>query len=73
MTGGTALIWVDDDGPGVAADDLSAIFTRLFSSVDRPGRKVGTGLGLAIVAELVASMGGDVRAESPLGPAGGTG
>jgi two-component system, OmpR family, sensor kinase len=72
VAGGIALVWVDDDGPGVATEDLSSIFTRLFSSVERPGRKVGTGLGLAIVAELVASMGGDVRAESPLGPGGGT-
>jgi two-component system sensor histidine kinase BaeS len=70
--GGAAVVWVDDDGPGVAPADLPHIFTRLFSSVERPGRKVGTGLGLAIVADLVASMGGHVRAESPLGPAGGT-
>jgi two-component system OmpR family sensor kinase len=69
---GAAVVWVDDDGPGVAPEELDHIFTRLFSSAARPGRRVGTGLGLAIVADLVASMGGDVRAESPLGAAGGT-
>jgi signal transduction histidine kinase len=69
---GGAVIWVDDDGPGVAADDVPHIFTRLFSSTERQGRRVGSGLGLAIVAELVTSMGGHVRAESPLGPGGGT-
>jgi signal transduction histidine kinase len=72
-TGGTpAVVWVDDDGPGVAAADLPHVFTRLFSSQERPGRRVGTGLGLAIVADLVGSMGGQVRAESPTGPSGGT-
>jgi signal transduction histidine kinase len=71
-TAGGAVVWVDDDGPGVAAGDLPHIFTRLFSSKERSGRRVGTGLGLAIVAELVTSMGGHVRAESPLGPGGGT-
>jgi signal transduction histidine kinase len=71
--GGTpAVVWVDDDGPGVAAADLPHVFTRLFSSQERPGRRVGTGLGLAIVADLVGSMGGQVRAESPTGPSGGT-
>jgi two-component system OmpR family sensor kinase len=69
---GGAVVWVDDDGPGVAVDDLPLIFTRLFSSAERRGRRVGSGLGLAIVAELVTSMGGQVRAESPLGPGGGT-
>jgi signal transduction histidine kinase len=69
---GGAVVWVDDDGPGVAADDLPHIFTRLFSSTKRTGRRVGTGLGLAIVAELVTTMGGHVRAESPLAAGAGT-
>lgn len=33
---------------------------------------MSSGLGLAIVDELVKRMGGEVRAESPIGPAGGT-
>ena len=67
---GAAVLWVDDDGPGVAAEDRPHIFTPLFSSARRPGRRVGTGLGLAIVADLVAAMGGSVRAEPA--PGGGT-
>jgi two-component system sensor histidine kinase BaeS len=68
-----AIISVDDDGPGIAADDLARVFDRLFISSRYPARQVGTGLGLAIVAELVAAMGGAVRAESPTGRAGPSG
>ena len=71
-TGGTPVIWVDDDGPGIAPEDLDRVFDRRFVSDRRGGRPVGTGLGLAIVAELVSAMGGAARAESPIGPAGGT-
>jgi two-component system sensor histidine kinase BaeS len=67
-----AVIWVDDDGPGIAPEDLPQVFDRLFVSSRRPARQVGTGLGLAIVAELVSAMGGTVRAESPTVRGGGT-
>jgi len=60
-----AVIWVDDDGPGIPPEDLPRVFDRLFMSSRYPARQVGTGLGLAIVAELVSAMGGSVRAESP--------
>jgi two-component system OmpR family sensor kinase len=72
VIGGVPLLWVDDDGPGIAPGDLPHIFTRLFSSEANLGRRVGTGLGLAIVAELAAAMGAQVRAESPLQTNGGT-
>jgi signal transduction histidine kinase len=60
---GTLELRVDDDGPGIDADDLPHVFDRLYTSRPAPGRKVGTGLGLAIVRELSAAMGGtaDVR------------
>jgi two-component system sensor histidine kinase KdpD len=67
-----AVIWVDDDGPGISAEDLPQVFDRLFVSSRRPARQVGTGLGLAIVAELVSAMGGTVRAQSPILHGGGT-
>jgi signal transduction histidine kinase len=62
-TNGTLELRVDDDGPGIDADDLPHVFDRLYTSRPAPGRKVGTGLGLAIVRELSAAMGGsaDVR------------
>ncbi len=63
-------VWVEDDGPGISPADLPHVFEPFWQSSRSPLRQVGTGLGLAIVAELVAAMGGTVRAD-PL-PAGGT-
>lgn len=68
----SAMVAVTDDGPGIPAANLPGLFERLHSSGRPPGRPVGSGLGLAIVGELVAAMGGQVRAESPLGSHGGT-
>jgi len=63
-------VWVDDDGPGIGAEDLPHVFEPFYRSARHPARQVGSGLGLAIVAELVGAMGGSVRAEP--GPAAGT-
>jgi signal transduction histidine kinase len=65
------VVTVEDDGPGIAPEDLPHVFDRLFTS-RRAGRQLGSGLGLAIVAELVQAMGGTVDAESPLTEDGGT-
>jgi signal transduction histidine kinase len=72
LSDGVPVLWVTDDGPGIPPEDLPRVFERLFMSARAPGRQVGSGLGLAIVAELVAAMGGAVRAESPV-PGGDTG
>ncbi|MBX3285593.1 MAG: HAMP domain-containing histidine kinase [Actinobacteria bacterium] len=74
--GGGVLVAVADDGPGIAPDDLPRVFERLYADDRRPtrgpapGSTAGSGLGLAIVHELVAAMGGRVRAESPAQPGG---
>lgn len=66
------VVWVADDGPGIATSDLVHVFERHFTS-DRSGtRRIGTGLGLAIVDELVRAMGGSVRAASPVAEGRGT-
>jgi signal transduction histidine kinase len=54
---------VDDDGPGIAPNDLPHVFERLYTSRTVPGRLVGTGIGLAIVHELAATMGGEAHVE----------
>ncbi len=69
---GVCLITVDDDGPGIAEADLHRVFERFYRADRGPNRRMGSGLGLAIVAELATAMGGSVRAESPLGPTGGS-
>jgi two-component system sensor histidine kinase BaeS len=58
------VLWVLDDGRGIAEADLPRVFEPHFSS-DRTAPERGTGLGLAIVSELASAMGGGVRAESP--------
>jgi signal transduction histidine kinase len=64
---GRVLVWVDDDGAGITADDLPHVFEPFWSANRAPARQVGSGLGLAIVAELVAAMGATVRAEPAAG------
>jgi PAS domain S-box-containing protein len=60
------LVSVRDNGIGIAAEHLSAVFD-LFSQVDpRMERsKEGLGIGLALVEGLVKMHGGSVTAESP--------
>ena len=60
---GVAVITVDDDGPGIAAEDLPHVFERLYVARHAPRRtESSSGLGLAIVNELVTAMGGTVSA-----------
>ena len=58
------VLLVEDDGPGIPADDLGHVFDRLYQSARTPARAGGSGLGLAIVAELVGAMGGRVEARA---------
>ncbi|HTD50818.1 MAG TPA: HAMP domain-containing sensor histidine kinase [Acidimicrobiia bacterium] len=65
VDGGQYVIVVTDDGPGIAPDELSHVFDRLYTVRSSPGRSVGTGLGLAIVRQLAAAMGGTATVETP--------
>ena len=67
---GGARITVDDDGPGVADDQLAQLGRRLWRAAASRGRERGggSGLGLSIVLAIAASHGGEVRfARSALG------
>jgi len=69
---GWSVLTVTDDGPGIAAADLTHVFERQYQSLRASARQAGSGLGLAIVAELIHAMGGTARAESPVTGTGGT-
>ncbi|MEA2298163.1 MAG: two-component system, OmpR family, sensor kinase [Solirubrobacteraceae bacterium] len=62
---------VDDDGPGIPADQLDQVFDRFHrTDLARSRPDGGSGIGLAIVRAIVLAHGGAVRATpSPLGGA----
>jgi two-component system osmolarity sensor histidine kinase EnvZ len=62
-SGGWAQVTVDDDGPGIPAEQREEAF-RPFATLSSGG----TGLGLAIARDIARAHGGDiVLEESPLG------
>jgi two-component system, OmpR family, phosphate regulon sensor histidine kinase PhoR len=62
---GFVEVYVQDDGPGLAAESLERVFER-FYRVDkaRSREQGGTGLGLSIVKHIVQNHGGKVWAKS---------
>ena len=52
-------IRINDNGPGIAPDNLGKIFEPFFTT-----REKGTGLGLAIVRQIIASHNGAIKAQS---------
>jgi signal transduction histidine kinase len=60
-----ATLAVEDDGPGIPADDHERVFVR-FTRLER-SRSTGTGLGLAIARELAELMGGRLWLQSAPG------
>ncbi len=62
-------VWVDDNGPGIPAEQYEEAF-RPFSRLDetRSRNQKGVGLGLAIARDVARSHGGDITlSPSPLG------
>lgn len=65
---GGAGVWVavTDRGPGLAPDQLEAVFERFYRVDPARSRAAGgSGIGLAIVRALAGAMGGRTWAESP--------
>ncbi|HEX4364996.1 MAG TPA: ATP-binding protein [Solirubrobacteraceae bacterium] len=68
QTDGTVTLEVDDEGPGIAEDDLERVFERFYRGDGRErgrrdGDRGGAGLGLAIARWIVDLHGGTIRAE----------
>lgn len=63
------VLTVDDQGPGIAEDDLPQVFDRFYRSPESRGMS-GSGLGLSIVRQVTHRHGGAVSAgEAPDGGA----
>jgi signal transduction histidine kinase len=59
---------VEDDGPGIAPEDMSYVFERFWrGDKSRSRGSGGSGIGLAIVRQLVEMHGGTVGVESQVG------
>jgi PAS domain S-box-containing protein len=58
---------VEDSGPGIAPEDLQAVFDPFVQAVVGQEPQEGTGLGLSISRQFVRLMGGDIAASSELG------
>jgi signal transduction histidine kinase len=61
-TTGDVLITVEDQGCGIAPDDLDGIFQPFRSTFEK-----GTGLGLPIVHRIVTDYGGAIQVSSTVG------
>lgn len=57
--GAHCVLGVEDNGPGLRAEQLSHVFERFWRASELPG---GCGLGLAIVAEIAHRHGGQAHA-----------
>ncbi len=69
--GAWAQVRVEDDGPGIPAENLESVFERFYTS--RPKGTVfggNSGLGLSIARQIVEAHGGDIRAENRVDEAG---
>ncbi|WP_437733100.1 PAS domain S-box protein [Sorangium sp. So ce1335] len=66
--GGEVLVAVENEGEGIAPEDLPRLFTRYYRAREaKAGGAAGLGLGLYIAGGLVAAHGGRIWAESAAG------
>jgi two-component system sensor histidine kinase FlrB len=59
---GEVLIQIEDNGPGIRAEDRATIFEVFYST-----RGGGTGLGLPIAARILEAHGGSISVDSEPG------
>jgi two-component system OmpR family sensor kinase len=63
-----AVLDIEDDGPGMSADQAQRVFERFYrADAARNRASGGSGLGLAIVAGLISAHGGTVSVRTAPG------
>jgi PAS domain S-box-containing protein len=66
--GADAVVWIRDQGIGIAPDALPKLFTKFFRAHNKGTHQIsGTGLGLALVKRIITAHGGHIWVESALG------
>ena len=60
----TAVVTIEDQGPGIPADELDTVFDKFVQSSATVTGAGGTGLGLAISREIITAHGGRIWAET---------
>ncbi len=63
-SGGGATLAVQDEGPGIAPEELPRLFDRYFQAQRARTKRRGLGLGLFITKGLVEAHGGTITVES---------
>lgn len=67
-SGGSAWIWIHDQGPGIPENELPRLFERFYRTKQVRNSTVhGSGLGLAISREIVRAHGGSITVRSTVG------
>lgn len=67
LVGATAVITVEDTGPGIPREQQAAIFEEYWQAPSSRQARVGAGLGLAITRRLVRMHGGSIELSSEPG------
>jgi len=65
--GGSMLVWVRDQGPGIPPAERDRVFEKFYRSASTARLTGGTGLGLAIVREVARGHGGTAWVEEAPG------
>ena len=64
----TLTVSIQDEGPGILAEDLPRVFDKFYRGSSRSvNRREGTGMGLAIARGIVEAQGGKIWVESSSG------
>ena len=62
---GSAVVSVEDDGPGIPPENLETVFERFYTSRPKGAAFGGnSGLGLSIARQIVEAHGGEIHAEN---------